>query len=116
MSSFAQHTFQGGFILSLPFKLFYPQLAIVVFIIGAISGLLPDAIEFVSRVFFNVNLKPSTHYGLINNLMRWNPSWQLHTLQDLYWHSLKDDDWRKQLNEWIGWFVINPLIIKFIFF
>lgn len=115
MSSFVQHTFQGGFITALPFKLFYPPLATAMFIIGAISGLLPDLIEFIGRIFFNVYLKPLTHTGALNKMMSWNPAWQLHTVQDRYWHSLSENDWKRELNEWIGWFIIDPLIIYWIF-
>ncbi|MCX7875400.1 MAG: hypothetical protein N2321_04430 [Melioribacteraceae bacterium] len=116
MSSFIQHGFQGSFILSLIPKLFYPTIIPITFTIGFVSGIAPDLVEFIGRVFFNVNLKQLTHEGTINKYFRWNPAWQLHILTDKYFHSLEDDNWVKQLNEWIGWLIIDPLIIKFLFF
>lgn len=115
MSSFVQHSFQGGFITSLAFKLLYPPLTNLMFWFGFISGAAPDVIEFIGRVFFGVYLKSDTHFGWINGLMKWNPAWQLHVLQDQYWHSLDEKDWKRQLNEWIGWFIINPLIVYIVF-
>lgn len=116
MSSFINHGFQGAFIQSFVFKLFYKPLFVYSFYFGFISGISPDLIEFIGRVFFGVYLKTDTHFGWINNLMKWNPAWQLHTLQDQYWHALDERDWKRQLNEWLGWFIINPLVVYYYFY
>lgn len=117
MSSFIQHGFRGGFITALPVKLFYPQYAVLIFWIAFFFGMLNDLIEFVGRIFFGVYLKPLTHNqnSWLSKLLFWCVPYQIHILEDIYWHSLNENDWKRQMNEWVGWFIINPLIVYIIF-
>lgn len=118
MSAFVHHGVRGGFISAFPFWLFgFGLTAKYIFIIQTIIGTCPDILEFIARVFFGSQIKADTHSGWINNLMKWNPAWSLHTeVEDKFFHSIPDNDWRKIGNEWVSWFVLDPIMIWVIFF